>query len=202
MTEENARQAERARVFFALWPDACCAERLQQVTRQLVSTTGGGRPTEKSTLHLTLAFVGTARGGAEDRLADLRDIASDVQAALSAVAAEPWTLNRLAYWRHNRILWAGSDRIPAALALLAEQLASRLQARGYALPVRPFVPHITLLRKLDRVPPPEALQALENSLLPWRYSRFELLQSLPSQLSPDGSRYATLGAWELPQQPA
>lgn len=182
--------AGKARVFFALWPDPGCAERLQRIAARLARDFGG-RPMQQSTLHMTLAFVGDVD---ECRLPELMTIAGLVQAETAHRESQRWVLNRLAYWRHNRILWAGSDATPPTLALLAGQLASGLTASGYAIPERPFLPHVTLVRKMNIEPESNPLCALDESPQPWLYSDFALLRS---PRDGQGGGYETLGSWTL-----
>ncbi|MBI4742060.1 MAG: RNA 2',3'-cyclic phosphodiesterase [Betaproteobacteria bacterium] len=177
-----------ARVFFALWPDDACAGRLHEIAVWLAAGYGG-RATARSTLHLTLAFVGDV---AEDKLADLMSAAGQVREEVAPLETAPWRLDRLSYWPHNRILWAGSDGVPPAIGRLAGRLVRRLREKGYPLPVRPFVPHVTLVRKVERAP--IRLDGLKVSQPPWRYEQFVLLRS---RLSERGASYETLGAWAL-----
>ncbi len=185
-----------ARVFFALWPDDACAGRLHEIAVWLAAGYGG-RATARSTLHLTLAFVGDV---AEDKLADLMSAADQVREEVAPLETVPWRLDRLSYWPHNRILWAGSGGVPPAIGRLAGRLAGRLREKGYPLPVRPFVPHVTLVRKVERAPRGDAagglirLDGSEVSPPTWRYEQFVLLRS---RLSARGARYETLGAWAL-----
>lgn len=165
------------RVFFALWPDEAAAKALHALAR--ASQAGcGGRLMRRESLHLTLAFLGSIP---ESRLADAAAVAA-------AVTAEPFafTLDRLGYWRHNRILWAGAEVAP--LAALANGLAEGLRAAGFQLDRRPFAAHVTLLRDA-RCP---ALPPLPT--IAWPVSEFVLAES---RSGPQGSHYEAIGRWPL-----
>ena len=183
-------KTESARVFFALWPDDDCADQLHRVANSLAAG-WGGRVMKRSTLHLTLAFVGDVR---EDRLAELLSLAGEARIAVNSIEPAPLELNRLGYWRHNHILWAGTDRVPGMLEALADRLTGELSARGYSVPVQAFSPHVTLIRKLDVPPETSSLDALKCSPVRWLYRDFVLLRSHRSRV---GADYEILGTWSL-----
>lgn len=168
------------RVFFALWPTAEAARDLHAVAAA-AGRECGGRAMRRDTLHLTLAFVGEV---ADDRLPDLL-------AAAATVAGERFelVLDRLVWWRHNRILWAGCRETPDALAGLAGGLAAALRAAGFPIERRPFAAHLTLVRDC----PGERLPGLAAPV-GWPAAEFVLVRS---RRSAEGSRYEILGRWPL-----
>ncbi len=142
----------------------------------------GGRLMREDTLHITLAFLGDVPVA--------RTTAAEAAAACVSGAPFVLELDRLGYWKHNRILWAGCAESPAALNRLAAQLAESLRAEGFALETRPFAAHATLLRNVDTVPPgPPPLAPI-----PWPIEDFVLAASKPG---PGGSRYTVLRRWPL-----
>lgn len=169
--------AERLRVFYALWPGAAVAERLAALGAAHVPPTA--RRMRADTVHLTLAFVGDIT---PDRL-------PDVMAAGDAVS---WphvelSVDRLAHWPHNGIVWAGVSNVPAALIQLADDLSEALRLRGLSMPDRGFTPHITLARKVDAFSP-----ATEVPPIDWHVDGGVLVQSRRDQA---GSRYHVLRCW-------
>lgn len=166
------------RVFFALWPDAVAAKALHAAARAAQGGCGG-RLMRRETLHITLAFLG---GVSAARLADAR-------AAAAMVGGEPFAfvIDRLGCWKHNRILWAGSEAAP--VAALAAALGAGLKSAGFQLDARPFAAHVTLLRDA-RCPTP--LPPLPP--IAWPVTEFVLAES---QTTPDGSRYEVIGRWPL-----
>lgn len=164
------------RLFFAVWPDAPAAQALHETARE-AQRTCGGRLMRRETLHLTLAFLGEIPAA---RLVDATAVAADIR-----FDAFTLTLDRLDYWKHNRILWAGGESAP--LAALANRLGDGLRAAGFRLEARPFVAHLTLLRdaRCESVPPLAASIA-------WPVSEFTLVESV---LTDKGSRYEIVGRW-------
>ncbi len=166
------------RVFFAVWPDDAVAKTLHALAGEAQKRCQG-RVMRRETLHLTLAFLGEV---SEARVAEARRVAD-------AVVAAPFdfVLDRLGYWQHSRILWAGGVSPP--LTLLAKHLNDGLRAAGFRLDVRPFVAHLTLLRaaRCGEVPALTAPVA-------WPVAEFALVAS---KLSSQGASYRTIGRWPL-----
>jgi len=146
------------RVFFAVWPDDAVAKTLHALAGEAQKRCQG-RVMRRETLHLTLAFLGEV---SEARVAEARRVAD-------AVVAAPFdfVLDRLGYWQHSRILWAG----------------------GVSPPLTPFVAHLTLLRaaRCGEVPALTAPVA-------WPVAEFALVAS---KLSSQGASYRTIGRWPL-----
>jgi 2'-5' RNA ligase len=170
--------AESARLFFAVWPSAAAAIQLAKVAQRAHGFCGG-RAMREETLHLTLAFLGEVPAAKQD---EARRAANNVQAAPFQVK-----LDRLAYWRHNRIVHAGGDC--PDLVSLAAKLAANLRERGFALDARPFAAHATLVR--DAVCPEPPAIAFD---IRWPVAEFVLARS---RRSADGAGYAIVGRWPL-----
>jgi 2'-5' RNA ligase len=167
---------ERARVFFAVWPDEPVRDALSAAALRAQAECGG-RATAAEKIHLTLFFVGDVERA---RIAELERIAK-------AICGAPFELETdvLGYWRHNRIVWAGTRVTPAALTRLAADLTTRLVAAGYRAEDRAYAPHVTLVRNARRAP-------LETSLrMPaWHAQEFVLAESARG-------RYDVVSRWPL-----
>jgi 2'-5' RNA ligase len=170
--------ADPRRLFFAVWPDAVAARALAAAAREAQAGCGG-RAMRRDTLHLTLAFLG--------ELVEARQ--AEAMAVAAAIRAEPFDLHldRLGYWPHNRILWAGGDCPP--LAALAAALNGALAAAGFRLDRRAFAIHLTLLRNV-RCP---VLPPLAGPIA-WPVREFVLARS---RLAPEGAAYEIVGRWPL-----
>lgn len=190
MLSASSASATRARVFFALWPDEACAARLHAIATACAAECGG-RVMQKETLHLTLAFVGDVDAG---ELPALCAIAKAAGAELPPRPPHALLLDRLGYWPHKKILWAASEQPLPVLAALVGRLSGGLREAGHRLPLRPFAPHVTLLRKAGALPPAPLIDALQDTPQPWHFDRFCLLRSRPSA---SGAAYETLAAWPL-----
>jgi 2'-5' RNA ligase len=177
----SARGNDLCRCFFAVWPDDSVLESFHRVAAG-AQMTCGGRVMRRDTLHLTLAFLGDIP---TERVGDARRVAD-------AIAAAPFdlTIDRLGYWRHNRILWAGGA-VPPRLTFIADALSVGLRAAGFTLDVRPFAPHVTLLRDAHCAEMPVLPQSLA-----WPVREFVLAES---RLSSSGARYEIVGRWPLIQ---
>jgi 2'-5' RNA ligase len=169
------------RLFFALWPPAAVATRLHELALA-AQRTCGGRAMRRDTLHVTLAFLGAIPVA---RVAQ-------AEAAADAVAGERFELelNRLACWKHKRIVWAGGGEMPPALDGLAAHLALNLRTAGFVLDARRFALHATLLRNADCVAPlPDVQQPIR-----WPVDDFALVES---HGGPGGSRYEVVRRWVM-----
>lgn len=177
MTELRSR-----RVFFALWPDAEATGHLSALAHALAA--GGGRLMRSSSLHLTLAFVGSVR---PSQVAELERIAGEVRAE-----AFDLSLDRLGFWPQRGILWAGCRQAPTPLRRLAEALATALRAAGFAVEPHStagMLPHVTLARRI-RCP---SIPRLETPIR-WRVDEFALVET---HLHPSAASYQTLASFAL-----
>lgn len=173
---------ERMRVFFALWPDAPVKAALNAAAGKLHELRGGRR-TRPDTLHLTLVFIG---GIDANRLPELLAAAEDI-----AVPRFEVLFDRTDCWRHNQIAHLGASRMPPALPELVTQLESRLAASAIPFDRRPYVPHVTLLRKADCNP------KMENPAQePIRWPAWDFVL-VSSSLRSGGALYEQLGRWPL-----
>ena len=129
------RAAETVRLFFALWPASDLQAKLAAWAREAA---GGGRAMRQENLHLTLAFLGATEAAL---VPDLIALATGVRFATIRLP-----LDRVGYWKHNRIIWCGASEEPSVLISLVEDLRARLDARGIHYDPKPFVSHVTLVR--------------------------------------------------------
>ncbi len=137
----------------------------------------GGRPTRVETLHLTVAFLGSI-----DRLAEIEDAAKEVASRRVALL-----LDHAGFWRHNRIVWAGTSLVPAGIEQLALDLRQALARHGIGFDSKPFATHVTLLRDAQEPRPMPALEPIH-----WEVDGFVLVRSQPRA---GRSGYEPLSAW-------
>lgn len=180
-----SEEAKTTRVFFALWPEPAVQAALDRAAYKLHAMCGG-RQTRCDTIHITLVFLGEVELA---RLDVLRAAAECVQAP-----AFSWELCKFGWWRHNRIAWAAPEATPLALAQLVAQLQSGLKEAGLQFDERPYLPHVTLLRKADC-----RHAVLTAEPVPWEVNDFVLVRSVPG---PEGSAYEIIGRWSLQHAPS
>jgi len=171
------------RLFFALWPDD--AERMALAGwAAALRRACGGRETRPGNLHMTLVFLGDTDPG---RLAELRRVAGRV-----APRRFDLVVDRPGYWKHNRLAWAGASTEPAALTGMVGELRGALRDEKFRFDEKPFVSHVTLVRKAAA---PAELPALAPIV--WRVSGFALVRSMPG---PQGSDYVVAGEWRADER--
>lgn len=141
----------------------------------------GGRRTRDDSIHLTLAFVGDVDSL---RLAELL-----VPPAELSITRFTLTLDCRGCWPRNGIGWMAPSRVPDPLRKLAAELEAWLRDAGFELDVRPFNPHVTLVRKAQCMPLTDSTPSIE-----WQVEDFVLVRST---MAPEGSRYETIGRWPL-----
>lgn len=164
------------RLFFAIWPDDPGRAALAELAGRLVQV-AGGRATPAESIHLTLEFLGHVE---PERVPQIELIAGEVRARRFRVV-----LDRVGSFRRARVAWAGSDRPPRELMGLQADLHGRLRDNGFELEERPYSPHATVARKIERPVPRAPIDAIE-----WPVARFALVVSA-------AGRYATLASWRL-----
>jgi len=171
-------QSDAARVFFAAWPPPEVQQALGSIARQADEC--GGRAVPAHNIHLTLVFIGDVARG---RVADLEALAGAIVAPRFDL-----TIDRLEYWRHNRILWGGVEECPQALRTLVERLQQPAAASGFRIERRPYVPHVTLRRDAQGAP------ANTRVRVGWPVTEFALVESAQRER---GRAYEVLRRWPL-----
>ena len=169
-----------ARIFFAAWPQRSVQQALGRVARRLQRECGG-RAVPEANIHLTLVFLGDVP---RERLPELESVAGALRGQRLVL-----DVDRLEYWRHNRILWAGPERCPGALPEMVARLTENLAARGYRVDRRSYVPHVTLIRGARRGPDTIRISAVE-----WKIDALSMVESVARQ---GGRRYEVLRDWPL-----
>jgi 2'-5' RNA ligase len=161
-----ADEAPTLRAFFALWPSESIRGELFGWA-QACRASSEGRLVRRENLHATLAFLGEIDRG---RLPELALLAQELIAERFELV-----LDRLGYWRHNRIVYAAAASLPAPLAALAAALAQRISRAGLHTEARPYFAHVTLLRAARRAPAGVCVTPVR-----WQVDTIALVQSARS----------------------
>lgn len=171
----------KARVFFALWPDAAQRAALAAWQPPLQKLCGG-KAMRADTLHATLVFLGDV---VQHRLEALQLAAQEVSGAPFEIC-----FDEARYWGHNHIVYAAPACVPEPLAQLVQQLEQRLRQHRFHFDQRSYKPHLTLLRHArwndTPLPAPAAVA--------WAVHEFALVQSLRNE---QGARYRVLARFPL-----
>jgi RNA 2',3'-cyclic 3'-phosphodiesterase len=159
-------------LFYALWPDEAVRDALAEWGRTLQQS-AGGRATRPDNLHMTLAYLGRTD---PERVAEAAHICR-------SLPFNPFglTLDKVDWWKHNQIAWAGCRSVSTRLEHLVADLRGALDQAGFRFEPKSFFPHITLARKAQK---PAA-----TSFVPvdWEVRRVVLFETVPG---PGGVRYA------------
>ena len=174
----GAEDAETARVFFALWPGADISHALAAQARYFQQQVGG-RQMRQETLHMTLLFIGAVP---RVRLPALAAAVEGLEIPCTTLRLE-----RFSIWRHNRIGYAAPVNQLPEIASVVIALRERLANAGFAWDRKPFVPHVTLLRNVERGGADKAMPAIC-----WEVSSMALVES---RLSDRGAQYLPLYRW-------
>jgi len=174
------RNADEMRVFFALWPSPAIQQQLHAIAKQLQPQCKA-RVMRRETLHLTLQFIGNIR----------RSDLPKLLATASKVTAPPFTLalEKIAFWKHNRIAYATLKNHAPILDELVSALKTQLAAEGVIYADSKFSPHVTLLRNVEHTLPTQDFAAIE-----WPIDCFVLVES---KLTDQGAHYKILQQWPL-----
>ncbi|NGX15258.1 RNA 2',3'-cyclic phosphodiesterase [Wenzhouxiangella sp. XN24] len=168
------------RLFFALWPAPPVRKALSAAAAPLLEACEG-RPVAARNYHLTLAFLGKVEAS---RLDPLRAAAGSVHATAFELA-----LDTFGHWPRAGVAWLGSSRPTPAATALAAALWAALEPLGFPPETRPFVPHLTLLRRCRHCELPAVPQPVR-----WPVREFVLVRS---ETRPEGADYEILDRWEL-----
>ncbi len=163
------------RLFFALWPNAAVRRALRFVQQRVAA--GGARAVQTDYFHITLAFLGEVP---DDRLPALLPIRKTV--ACPHVTQQ---LNRLGWFERAAVSWLGCNAVPVSLQRMQSRLAEHLVQLGFIQDAGPWLPHVTLYRKMRTPPDKLSFDAVE-----WQVEDYVLVRSV---LTPDGPDYRLIG---------
>jgi RNA 2',3'-cyclic 3'-phosphodiesterase len=156
-----------------------------QATRK-AARASGGRPVAAENLHVTLAFLGSVH---EERLPEIAAVARQAAAPSLGEAAVELAFDHLEHWRAAQLLCALPAEPPVVTATLARRLQDLLAGRGFAPDLKPFRPHVTVVRKVSR---PGRIAAMHPVL--WRFTELALIES---RTLPEEALYSVVESFPL-----
>ena len=174
------REKKDIRIFFALWPDDTLRGRLHRAS-ETIPVERPARCVPQYNLHLTLHFIG-------DVYFDQMDCLQQ-QARLVKAAAFEFNIDCQGYFKKPRVAWLGCSETPTALSELHRQLGQRLQLCDYRPEARRYNPHVTMARKIDRIPELENFESIS-----WAVENFALIEV--RQID-DGVQYRVIETYPL-----
>ena len=166
-----------SRLFVALWPDVVTRDAIAALQRQVMLSSGRTEgAVAYDNLHLTLAFLGEVA----------RSDADALQARLASVSFLPFhlELDRWGHFTRPGILWLGCQAAPEELYALQADVGRACKGFGQARRERDWTPHVSLFRKLHRLPEVAAFESVE-----WLIDRIVLVAS---DTRPEGVRYRVI----------
>jgi len=184
--ETQSAEQKVQRLFFALWPDEAERQQLKQCQQlkcfsDSLQDHPGSRAVFPGNFHITLAFLGNVNSS---QRACAEQIANSIQCSSFKL-----TIDTADYWHKPRILWVGPSEMPEALVTLATELRDGAIACGVQMDMRPYNAHVTLMRKIARLP-----EGLAIRPFPWVARHFVLIESTTR---PEGVRYEVIKEWPL-----
>lgn len=156
-------ETQSQRLFVALWPEDEVRAKLSN--KQLELKLGDyGRLIPAANLHITLLFLGDV---------PINEI-PEIQSFVNSIELKPFsfTISKIGFWPHNKIVWAGPEDIKTELEDLSIQI--RIGLKRYVSDRRKFTPHVTLARKVRC--------RVQCNLTPieWRVGKVHLVRSVLS----------------------
>ncbi|WP_126455736.1 RNA 2',3'-cyclic phosphodiesterase [Sulfuriflexus mobilis] len=176
--QQQPKQLNRQRLFFALWPDdavrGACAGIIKQARNN-----HDGKAVQLNNLHITLAFLGYVSEAQREC----------VEAAADAISMAPFDLrfDHVGWFKRPKVLWLGAHETPEALLQLVADLNRGVRGCDIELDERPFATHLTLMRKVRE------FNEMETEPIDWRVDRFCLVQSLTHR---EGVEYQVVKSWQ------
>lgn len=154
---------DKWRLFFAFWPTESIRQAISDINHRFIKSRG--RPVADSNLHLTLVFLGTVEKNRVDTL--LADVS---RLTMKCVTLQ---LDRLQWWRRPRVISLVSETVPDSLQKLHAGLTEAAARNGIVVDRRPYLPHVTLRRKVNARP-----QLPPFTPVIWQLQEFCLVRSV------------------------
>jgi len=177
-------QSKPWRLFFALWPDGSLRQQLVNRSKLLAQTVCGQLVLAES-WHITLVFPGAVDARQRECIERM------ATSVIEQTDSSPFelVLDRFGHWSRPQVAWLGAENSPGSLVRLVDNLSAGVRKCGLSLDTRPYRPHLTLMRKIVRVPENRPIEPLS-----WWVDCFVLVRSVSA---PQGVFYEVLREWQL-----
>ncbi len=184
MLKQVLTSGRSVRVFFAIWPEEAIRRQLCGLSEKL-AVASSGRMMREESIHLTLVFLGEVRSSQLDMLRSAANIVKE--------QSFDFIVDRVSYWKYNRLVYATAGEVPQRLLKLVDSLKALMSANGFLFGNRTFRPHITLVRKVGLNCLPKSLHYLDTPII-WPVNDWVLVKS---EQASDRTVYTPIGRWAL-----
>ena len=165
-----------SRLFYALCPDPATRASLVEISKAIKK----GNLTTPENLHITLLYLGQVD----------RERRHDLITMTTGITTDQFklVLTSCGWWKRARVLWLAPAEVPQQILDLVSGLSSLAKRHNLSIEDRPYLPHVTLARKIS--------QPIEIEIEPisWQVREFSLLESTSS---PRGVEYKIIHTWPL-----
>lgn len=145
--------------------------------------------TKPQNLHLSLAFLGEI---SFEQLNEIKQIISETAEGIRSFKIKLENLGVFPDIRRARIVWIGTDQMPAELKQITGELKTKLNKLGLAQEKRPFQLHITLGRiriQLNSSLLEKGLKEIKDPAFEFNAKGITLFESI---LQPNGPTYKAI----------
>ena len=153
---------ERRRLFFALEPGVAVRRRIHAIQASIGAS---GKAVETEKFHVTLAFLGMQPPSVIPRLLQMASLLTLRRCTVS--------LDRIGQFRRTGVLWLGSSQVPEELETFRLALVEGLEQAGVDRDRKPWELHVTLYRRLKKVP-----TTINVKPVNWPLEGFSLIESV------------------------
>lgn len=166
-------------MFYALWPDDDTRAELAEAAARIdLRDANLVRP---ENLHMTVQFLGTVDSALAEQLCTLQPVPSRDQFTIE--------INDVGWWRAPRVAWLAPFVVPPQLEEMVLEIREFSEKWGITPEKRPFVPHVTVARKVRRAP-----RSFGSITVQWRVDNVALVLS---KMEPVGAYYEVQNRWSF-----
>ena len=173
------REPKDIRLFFALWPDDGVRNRIEACVDKFPAA--AGRVVPRYNWHMTLHFIGNTTFAEKKCLGR--------QAAEVRANRFQLIIDQTGFFKKPKVFWLGCMRPPKTLFDLHNNLGGKISRCEYEPETRPYSPHITVARKVEK--PPELIRI---DPVEWLVDKFVLIESVSVK---GGVRYEVIETYPL-----
>jgi 2'-5' RNA ligase len=157
------------RIFFAIFPPPDIVQKINELIKQL-NLPQDAHITADEKLHITLLFLGECL---ED---DIQKVSNMMQN--TKFPAFNIQINQLKYLEERHMLWLTADNIPETLSNLAYAIKNSSKNLSQDPgKIYPFLPHITLVKRLKDFNAPELQINFQ-----WQVAEYSLVESVKTEM--------------------